>query len=55
MLELTREHGIILTRWEKTITTLTEKDVGRPRIHRMRALHIIEVEVQLIAKLSYCM
>ena len=31
-----------------------EKDPGRPKIHRMRALHIIEAEVQFLAKLFYC-
>ena len=54
ILELARTHGIILRRWKKTVTTLMEKDVGRPRIHRMRALHIIEAEVQFLAKLFYC-
>ena len=54
ILELARKYGIILDRWKKTVTTLMEKDAGRPRIHRMRALHIIEAEVQFIAKLNYC-
>ena len=54
ILELSRANGIILDRWKKTVTTLMEKDTGKPRIHRMRAIHIIEAEVQFLAKLFYC-
>ena len=54
ILELAREKNIILERWKKTVTTLMEKDTGSPKIHRMRSLHIIEAEVQFIAKLFYC-
>ena len=54
ILELARKHGIILNRWKKTVTTLMEKDAGRPKIHRMRAIHIIEAEVQFLTKLFYC-
>ena len=54
IVELARKHGIILQRWKKTYTTLMEKKHGDPKIHRMRALHIIEAEVQFLAKLFYC-
>ena len=54
IIELARSKNIILDRWRNTVTTLMEKDPGRPKIHRMRALHIIEAEVQFIAKLFYC-
>lgn len=32
------------------MTTLIEKEKGFPYIHRMRAIHIIEAEVQFLAK-----
>ena len=53
LLELCLQHGIILKRWRKTVTTLIEKDEGRPKVHRMKAIHIIESEVQFIAKSFY--
>ena len=54
IIELARKYGVILDRWKKTVTTLMEKDAGRPKIHRMRAIHIIEAEVQFLTKLFYC-
>ena len=45
-------HGIILNRWQKTFTTLIEKD-DEPRIHRMRTIHIIETVLQLLTKKVY--
>ena len=43
--ELARKYGIILQRWKTTYTTLMVKEQGVPKIHRMRAQHIIEAEV----------
>ena len=54
IIELAREKQIILDRWKRTVTTLMEKEQGSPKIHRMRSIHIIEAEVQFIAKLFYC-
>ena len=54
IIEIARKYGIILDRWKKTVTTLMEKDAGRPKIHRMRAIHIIEADVQFLTKLFYC-
>ena len=53
ILETALQHNIVLQRWKSTVTTLIEKDDGKPCIHRMRAIHIIESEVQFIAKLFY--
>jgi len=53
IVELCLQHGIILRRWRKTVTTLIEKDTGSPKVHRMRAIHIIESEVQFLAKTFY--
>ena len=53
IIELCTEHQIILTRWKKTVTTLIEKEKVFPYIHHMRAIHIIEAEVQFLAKIHY--
>ena len=41
-------HGILLDRYKRTITTLICKETGRPRIHRLRPIHIIEAELQAL-------
>ena len=46
-------NGIVLDRWCTTVTTLIEKDSGSPKIHRMRAIHIIECELQFLSKYLY--
>ena len=53
IIEICIHYRIILNRWKKTTTTLIEKDAGMPKVHRMRAIHIIEAEVQFIAKTFY--
>ena len=47
---LALEHGIVLDRWKKTITTLLCKDNNVPKIHRLRPIHIVEVELQFFSK-----
>jgi len=42
--------GILLDRWKKTVTVLIPKDEGTPKIHRLRPLHIVEPEVNALAK-----
>ena len=46
-------NNVVLSRWQTTITTLIEKDAGQPKIHRMRAIHIVEVEMQFFSKSLY--
>ena len=53
LFSLALEYGVILHRWKKTVTSLIEKDEGRPRIHRMRSIHIIEAELQFVTKIVY--
>ena len=43
------EYGIILDRYKNTVTTLIQKK-ELPYIHRLRPLHLIEVELQAINK-----
>lgn len=35
--------NVVLQQWKTTVTTLIEKDTGKPAIYRMRAIHIIEL------------
>ena len=53
IIEMSIQRNIVLQRWKTTVTTLIEKDEHKPCIHRMRAIHIIEAEVQFVAKLFY--
>ena len=43
-------HGVVLDRYKNTVTTLIHKDDGLPKIHRLRPIHIIESELQVITK-----
>ena len=49
ILNFSIQHGIILERYQKTVTTLIQKE-ELPYIHRLRPLHLIEVELQAITK-----
>ena len=46
-------NNIVLDRWKQTTTVLLLKDAGKPKIHRMRTIHIIESELQFISKIFY--
>ena len=50
---LSLSKGVVLDRWCTTVTTLIEKNPGQPRIHRMRAIHIVEAELQFYSKSIY--
>ena len=43
-------NGIFLERYKRTVTTLIAKEKGRPRIHRLRPIHIVEIELQALSK-----
>jgi ribonuclease HI len=50
VMDMAMKHNIILSRWKRTVTVLIPKDDGVPKIHRLRPLHIVEPEVNAIAK-----
>ena len=51
IMNLCIKHGIILERYKKTVTTLICKEKNKkPLIHRLRPLHLIEIELQAISK-----
>jgi len=43
-------NGILLKRWKDTVTVLIPKDDGIIKIHRLRPLHLVEPEVNALAK-----
>ena len=47
------KNNIVLKRWKTTITTLIEKEQGQPKIHRTRAIHIVEAEMHFFSKSLY--
>ena len=51
--EIALQHGFILERWKRTVTSLIEKKNGTPYIHKFRVLHIIEGDLQFLAKFFY--
>jgi len=50
IMSLAMSQQIVLQRYEKVAITQLEKDVGRPRIHRLRPICIVEAELNGIAK-----
>ena len=47
---LSMKRSIVLKRYFKVATTLLEKDIGSPKIHRLRPICIVESELNCIAK-----
>ena len=45
------KHTIVLDRWKKVDTVCIEKDEGDPKIHRLRPLHMYEVDLNLIKRI----
>jgi len=50
IMNMSMQTGIILERYTKVAITLLEKDLGRPRIHRLRPICIVEAELNCLAK-----
>ena len=53
ILDLAVRHCIVLKRWQTTVTSLIEKKQGTPFIHKFRAIHIIEGDLQFVARFYY--
>ena len=51
--DLALDHNIILDRWVQTVTTLMPKDEGPIYVHRLRAIHVVEAELQFFSKRLY--
>ena len=50
IMELCMKHTIILERFALVALTLLEKDLGSPKIHRLRPIALVETELNCIAK-----
>jgi hypothetical protein len=44
MLNYALLHGFSYTRWQTVVSCLIEKDLGQPKIHRLRVIHLYENE-----------
>jgi len=49
-MKIVLKRTIIWARWKITVTALISKDKGTPKIHRLRPLHIVQQEINAIAK-----
>jgi hypothetical protein len=52
-LNVTIEHGIVYERWETVINALIEKIPGVPLIHKLRVIHIIESDFNMLIGLLF--
>ena len=53
ILNMALQRSIVMNRCTKTVTTLLEKRTGSPFIHKFRAIHIVEGDLQFIARYFY--
>jgi hypothetical protein len=47
------ETGISIPRWSQAVNVLIEKDKGRPRINRLRIVHLFEADFNFFLKLQW--
>jgi len=50
LLQLAVKHTYVYSRWKVIWNMYLEKDPGNPRIDKLRALHLIEVDLNLLFK-----
>jgi hypothetical protein len=48
MTSLCAKLGISLLRWQSIVTAMLEKEPGRPKLHRLRVIHLIEADFNLL-------
>ena len=51
--EIALANDVVLDRWAQTVTTLMPKDEGPILVHRLRAIHVVEAELQFFSKIVY--
>jgi hypothetical protein len=51
MTSLCAKLGISLVRWQEIVTAMLEKEPGRPKLHRLRVIHLIEADLNLLIKI----
>jgi hypothetical protein len=45
--------GVSLQRWQNSITTMIEKQLGCPRINKLRVIHLYEADSNLLLKIIW--
>jgi hypothetical protein len=53
MLNYALLHGFSYTRWQTVVNCLIEKDLGQPKIHRLRVIHLYENDYNLILAMKW--
>jgi hypothetical protein len=53
MLQTAYENEHVYKRWEYTLTCMLGKDVGIPRIHRLRVIQLYECDLNLLFSLFF--
>jgi hypothetical protein len=51
MTALCAKLGISLQRWQEIVTTMLEKETGHPKLHRLRVIHLLEADLNLLIKI----
>ena len=51
MTALCAKLGVSLKRWQITVTAMLEKDTGSPKLHRLRVIHLLEADLNLLVKI----
>jgi len=53
MLNYPIRFGYPLQQWRKLVNVMLEKNAGRPRIHRLRVIHIYEADYNLLLAVKW--
>lgn len=52
-LDIAVSRGISITRWQRAVNVMIEKDHGDPKINRLRIIHLFEADYNLFLKLMW--
>jgi hypothetical protein len=53
LLDVTVNVGYSMKRWHSVHTTMFEKDPGSPKLHRLRVIHLLEADYNLVLKIIF--
>ena len=54
LMDTAMKYGVVLDRYRQTVTTLIAKEDNMPKIHRLRPIQLVEVELQAISTSQWC-